>query len=323
MISPIFKYIFAVIAGGIFLIFFVNLAGNIINTGNIETSAESVQRLINTLNAYSTAENANEPLELPFETTFLFDCNRIQIDVSKDNTKAPSQDSKHVIFAPFKLKGKVINMWTKQYSINDFMPITNFFYFTNSDYRYILVYDSQSKTFVEDLYNSIPKTSLNKKVFDVLVFHRDSLNINEIRKASSTFEEVKFIYFTSPLDTNLPNQKVIKIEPKEQGQIIFEDGTASQFLGKEMILGAIFSDDAFQYECSLELLKDKIKGMSKLYLNKITLSKQKNQACDYTPISNTLQAIQTADLAQLKEKVELLEQQNDRLLEDENCIAIL
>ena len=151
MISPVFKYIFAVVVGGLFIIFFINFAiKSVKEPSEIITAGESVQRFINTLNAFSTAEDSIHPLNLGLETEVIFDCNQIKMNQMSD-------DSQHIIFAPLILKGRSIDMWTKQFAIENFLPITNFFYLSNQDHQYVLVFDSSSQDYVNNLYNKFPK----------------------------------------------------------------------------------------------------------------------------------------------------------------------
>ena len=116
---------------------------------------------------------------------------------------------------------------------------------------------------------------------------------------------------------------VIEIEPKDYGLVTFQDGDTLPFLETEMIIGAIFSDDAYQYECTSQRALEKISGMARLQQTKISYLKKKNPACNYQPIKNSLGYLQSTDISDIPDRIDTLKKQNDALINDADCIQLI
>ena len=119
-----------------------------------------IYNLDDQLNALSTSQKSNKPLNIKQELRF--DCENLN---SLDFTKSTEK----IIFAPTILKDKQIQAWTLSWEFP--FRIANLFYLSNENIKYLLIYDTNSFNYVTKL--QIP--DLFKKNYQLI----DTKNLNQ------------------------------------------------------------------------------------------------------------------------------------------------
>ena len=172
-----FKAIFVSIAGAVLIMIFVNFA--LQQTGLFEkySSRAIVNSLEKQLDAFSVSGNSNKVIDLAEETKMNFNCNVL---VADDFTKEIGR----VIFAPPEIENNKVSAATRVWKFP--FKITNFFYLSDENNLHILVFDSGSKEFVENI--DLPD-------FKFLKVEARNFNLNVI-KISSIREIPKIIEIT-------------------------------------------------------------------------------------------------------------------------------
>ncbi len=301
MDTSIFKYIFVAIAGLIILLFFVNFAFQHASTEE-KISSTILARLIDqNLDAFAISENSNKEINLNLDTELIIMCNSI---AAKKGSQVKNQKT---IFSPRILKGKIIKAYTKSWE-NPF-KITNFYYLTNKYHNYILIYDQQTKNYVEEVKEKLPER-----------FNINILSINELNKIEQD-ENTKLIFFNNK-PKKLPKVTSIQVI-KDTNKIKFlDEKKESYFYSEEFLYGAIFAENHESYECSLDSALDKLYKLYSLYKEKANLLKQKNTDCTTqynAAITNLNQIRNKKDPQQMKIITQNLEKINKELEDDLNC----
>ncbi|MBU2589308.1 MAG: hypothetical protein KKA65_02150 [Nanoarchaeota archaeon] len=290
--EPVFKYIFALIVGIMFIIFFIGFAYNYIGTEENKMSLLLTKSFDDQLNILSIAQDSVMNYDFGAETALSF---------NQGALRSGSQNSRktdNIVYSPVNLKGKELIIWTKKWD----MPyaVTNFFYMTNKNYKYVLIYDRTSKDFVDLI--SDPKEEI-PEVFKVVTYDADKLReqFNDVRSSYSSFTKVKFIYFSEqPSNSlvnsleNINNAEVISIIPGDDswqfGTIDFQADKEAMYIGQPMLLGAIFVDDYSNYLFNLEKKAlPKLKEITEVYINKASFMSSALQCQEYGLINTQLQ----------------------------------
>lgn len=301
-----FNWIFVVIVGAIILIFFVRFAFQHKATSEQLTTRQIVTTIDDSLNAFSNSLKSNKDISFGLTTEIRFGCEDISsLDYSKKSNK--------IIFSPKILKGKKIQAWTQLWEFP--FAVDNFFYLANEKTRFYLIYDSTSFNFVKNL--KIPER------FSVL--KTSSLNLNNVKRETSTLENVNFIFFTNPKNIDeifekIPQANIIEINQDKNKITFYPNKEKLFYLGEEMMYGAIFSPSHESYKCLLEKSLTKLSMMSDLYSEKAYLLflKNKNPSCQYMQLKNILKAFSnSAEKETLYEYAEKINQQNKNLNEND------
>ncbi len=314
MISSVFKYILIAIVGVVILLFFINFAFQ--HSGSEEAlSAIVIARTIDdAFEAFTLSPNLATEINFNRELELNIECNKISLK------KQRQVDLPRVMFSPRNLKGNKIYVFTQSWNFP--FKITNFYYLSNMRTKTFLVYDSQTKDFVEEINKTIPSK------FKVEMVHFSSLNTKLNPTKTQNYDLIKLAFFNS--DTLAPrNAKIkrIKLEPREQGTITFLDETNTpqdRYFSKEMLLGAIFSEDFETYKCSKEKALEKLEIISDLYIEKTDLiSKKKTRCTKFDDIIRLLRDLKDPNkLGQSTNIIENLISANRELEGDRDCIEI-
>jgi hypothetical protein len=297
MVSPVFKYIFAMIVGGMFIMFFIAFGMDYIGTAEDTESAKLVHAFDDTMDILASGSDASENYKFSRETTIRIVNGKI---FSGSNTKGLSTSK--IIFSPILMKGKSLRVWTKRWDMP--FPVTNFFYVHNEmKYKYYFLFDTNSKDFVDELTDPNQEIPGSFKVFknDISVVKPSSL------KASfANIQRARFIIFSSSSEAqNLKNKLasiknvdvliVKKIDPNsedwESGIIEFETGSKSTYLGRAMLLGAIFANSRSDYNLAIKRAYSQLEEMAELYDKKASYLGGALPSCSYGRTSPTLQNI--------------------------------
>jgi len=290
--EQVFKYIFAMIVGVMFVIFFVGFAYNYIGTEDNKISLLQSKSFDDQLNILSIAQDSVMNYQFGTEAALSFNLGAIRTG-TKNSIK-----TNNIVYSPTNLKGKELTIWTKKWEMP--FPVTNFFYMANENYKYVLIYDRTSKDFVDVL--SDPKEEI-PAAFKVVTYDADKLKeqFNEIRNSYSGFSKVKFVYLTEEPSNSLitslekiSNAEIITIIPQENewqyGTIDFGADREIMYLGVPMLIGAIFVDDFANYKFNLEKkILPKLKQVTKISMTKADFMASTLQCPEYGLIKTQLQ----------------------------------
>ena len=288
IISPVFKYIFVLIAGAVILTFFVIFAVNMSSHGNLRISAEVAETIEDSLKAYSSSLSSYKVLDTGSKVL-------IQIKSGKIIVGDYSKKTKLIIFAPEKLKGDKFHLWTQRL----YYPysIVNLFYITNLKDKYYLVYDQGTEEYVTDL---------KEKIYGLPNF--EIANIRDVGK----IKEGKVVFVTARRE--IPGvDKIISVNVMNKEIDFGED--KSSYLEEYMLLGGIICGDKECYEEMKQQILDRIHKVSSVYLSKVNLIKE--SGCNYSPLLTNLNRMKnTNDLEVLEEVKDALINANNNLQGD-------
>lgn len=316
-ISPIFKYIFVMLVGGIILFFFIKFGLNMTKTSEEVTSAKISNILDDSLTAFGVSQNSNTYLPeggWPKDIKVIIDCGAI----TSDNFKYPVKSQK-IIFSPKTLNGKTIDVWTKVWKWP--YSVDNFYYMSNKKTKIYFVGDSG------DLLDESSPDRIPKR-FNVEAIKNTNDNFAETQAKS--YDLVKFVFFNMDPNIDESNKiKTVKIvtDDFETGYAEFSDGNGI-FLGKEMLYGAIFSDNYEEYSCMYSRAMQRLKILTESYYEKTNVLYLKNPECNYDPMKNNFMEninLIDSDSANKDSYVEIknnLEEVNKELYGDLNCKVV-
>lgn len=298
--SQLFNWIFIIIAGSLLLIFFVRFAFQQTQIFGEKGSVELISSLEDQLEAFSISETSSKIISLGYNTNLELDCERIV------NENIPKRTNL-IIFSPSKLSGKSVATWTRKWEFP--YQISNVFYLTNENSRYLLIYD-------KDSFEKVSKFDFPSS-FNLQKMNFDNLNLDDLAANTKNLQNLNLVYFTkiqrpTEILNKFKNLNLVEIDLKlNEIKIFNKDGTftSSYFLEEPLLFGAIFGSENFN--CIKDKALSKLDLVTEVYLKKASyLSlKTSNQLCKakYYEITNTLTTFKGADSKQilydLKEKI--------------------
>jgi len=321
-----FKYIFGIIIGSMFLIFFIGFAYKYMTSAEQIGDAELAIAIDNDLTAFSVSQSATNTIDYSREmdlTMFEGTLTPVGLPRGKDLDK--------IIYSPLELQGEALYSATK--TVYFPYKITNFFYLSDKRTYYIVVYNGineENKNLAEELeegYSSIPNN------FDFVVYDQDTLkdNIGQLNSLTANHDWVRFIFLTNQeITPNLDNYDTIIVEDFSEdeefefGTVTFEDGTTI-YLSKEMLIGAIIAEDRAAYDFNLDLTLEQLESITDLYYEKAKFVSTRLPECNYAGIKTSLnnyksfisgktaQSITTQDLQSFKSYIDSIETANKNL----------
>lgn len=276
-----FNWIFVILAGSIILAFFMFFAFKYMalqEKREALTTARTIQEsveLLKTGELYLDAEQFKLGQQTRIETTCLEQAQKIYI-----NRLAEEEIEDAILFMPKDQTTTAFAAWTNAYKAP--FQVTNVIYMAPQNKEIEIIYDEQTREQVEAL--EIPEVFKSKK------------------RMQATTEDVIYITSTAPANAkryiNLRTNQV-RIEGKE----IATNNRA-------LALGALFTDDAEDYECLIKKAKEKQKLMVQLYTLKAGYLKTQYPTCLYEELQRTLSRGEQSE--------KQLEEQNAALL-DNSC----
>jgi len=323
--SPVFKYIFAAVAGVIVLIFFITFGAQYIGLQETKSSSEIATSLNHVLDALLTVEGTNAPIDTPFERDLYITCNRISFKGGYPT------DLEKIVFAPTILEEtSKLHVWTIGWRFP--FKVTNLFYISSPNTYFYLVHDSSTKQQVEKL------TSSSFTNYIPTLYKRQAIGINQLDtslltqiKNQAKNARIKFAFFTTPsnaqqIKRELPNSEIVylNVNSEWEGEVTFYDtGDKVMLLGLPFVYGAIFSDSAYNFNCSISKALDHLKFMVGLYTEKAKYIRIKERGnCNYQLIIENLVEFSSRNTAtSLIEQRAKLEDVNDLLIKN-GCISI-
>lgn len=306
--APVFKYIFALVAGAVILLFFVKLAMNMVGTSDRLSSAETGflfddMLTASSVNSDSSTQIPSRPWPTPLEFSF-----GKGLSCGKLSFSSYQQSTQKIIFSPSTLKGVQVGAWTQSW----FYPfkVANFFFLTNQDSKYFLVYspsDAAVADFVRGIDSAAAPTDTSEhfpKSFALESIPKDQVFAR--LGSASKFGFVKLVFFNTAPPPNIPPSvsyvriDYVDCEPEKndddcRGSVaFFNPSRNSFFMGKPMLYGAILSDDFDSYSCQLSRVYDALAMTSSIYSAKADLLALKRPSCaKYAGIRSNLDSFKS------------------------------
>jgi len=325
-VDVVFVWIFVIIAGAVIIAFFVSFSLKHAESSTTVTNIRYLDTVSSIITTFATSLEADKTINLPTKVEVFFHCDGLFMIT--DNKEFNKQIPNHIVFGTEKIIDDKILLWTLPWKLP--YTITNLIYATSPHIKYFLIYNSESRAFVDQISSKIPSRFLVETI-DV-----DNLNLEKIDNDAKlrSYYKNKFVFFTAPkkLDeiSNMETpSSVVEIKPGDYGDVVFyEDGMqkASQHIGNEIIYGAVFVDDYDNYACLLEKTMDKVAQITSIYSEKARLLviKSTNQ-CLYQEIKTTLDKqtrfAQVLNIPEVYKTSQFLIDEN-RLLDSQDCSLI-
>jgi len=323
-----FNWIFVIVSGAIILGFFTMFTFQYITLQEKRQHVESLRFFGNVLgiaeklniggsgssvNSYDTQGlrfGYNVPLEYYCDETDA----RIIIG-GKNKDFIPSYNLKdEVVFINEKMIVNGLDLGLMPWKFP--FQITNFIYLSDPKKQYYAVYDQSSKEYVDNLeekysvifnlfndgsINRYEKTEINKlkpkENSKIIIFSNRKPSENKIKELIGENKNVNLIY----VDYN--NKKINYFEDDNFGEDI-------DYYSDEIMLGAFFTDNQENYQCSINRAKKKLSTVAVHYSERTKLLKRVDTktTCQYDLIDNSLVSLAKGNY----EVVENLRQQNNQ-----------
>lgn len=275
-----FNWIFVLVAGSLFLFFFISFGVKYKDFQEKKISIEVIKNFDNTLTALqSSSFKTFDTLNLP--VTVSSRCGKLNIGEKEIETN-------NIIFSDKKLQNKIL-IWYEPYKMP--FKITSFYYLVPDASKYYLV--DNSGDFSSEILDGMPE---------------------DIRK--------KFKVIRSDEIKN--NDKLIILNGNKIGNSVLINGNIDEgfvninnsiypYVGKELLYGAIFSED---YACLLNKIQTETGNIGIIYKEKISVIRTVN--CDYTALTNKISSLQSKlDFKTANDA----DRENSRLI-GEGCVGV-
>ena len=263
-----FHWIFILIVGAFILTFFIGIALWYKEKADVRLQADVLSKLGNILKKSSQISAASKAHQLPdLDLTFRCDpeaCNDYgctsSLEIGKSGLNFPIDTE--VIFAPRKIKANNLITWTQSW--NAPFKVTNMLYITTSQYQYIVVKPASpsSTDIAQQLYDKLKESTY------ITVQLVENNALDQFIEVPNV--EYKYIVFNNPSLSSLQDKKYLLINGDlTSGTVTFKDSMLLlPYLGLPSLLGAVFSDDANFYRCTMNKAIAQFKLVSVIYLEK-------------------------------------------------------
>ncbi|MFH1589470.1 MAG: hypothetical protein ABIB43_02800 [archaeon] len=315
-ISLQFNWIFVFIVGAVILMFFITIIKAQTGEADIEMAGTLMQNL-DTIVKTSDPGDSNVKSEPIPGVTIKFVC---ESDISfYDVRNGVRKDLPYdIMFSQAELKGDKLMVWAENWEVP--FKIAQFQYLTTNKALFMIVDDEK---FARTLYNELP-SNISKKLI------QPSTPIDY-----SGYDYYKVIQFKGRENTKIPDfMNVLTIETTNldsYGTLKFKDKgieKTSQFLKKESLFGAIFSEDFTFYECTMSKAFDRLEILMELNKRRIQKLNDENFSTScfyYSTISKFDNIIRDADLdksGSIYQSQDSIASDNRKLMKGKSCPLI-
>ncbi|HLD15737.1 MAG TPA: hypothetical protein VJB94_04130 [Candidatus Nanoarchaeia archaeon] len=257
-----FKAIFVSIAGAILVMILVNFAVQQTDLFGRYSNRAIVNSFEKQLDAFSVSSSSKKIINLPEKIKMRFDCNAL---ITEDF----SEETGRIIFAPPEIESEKIKAATKTWSFP--FRITNFFYLSNEEDVYFIVFDAESKEYVD---------SLDLPDFKILKIDARNFNANQISEQAKNLKRANLILFTKQVNENeltkLKNLNIVRVNLKQNDAMYNNENFF--FLDEAMLIGLITSPE--NYNCQKEKAIEKLSIISNINSQKASyLALKANNEC--------------------------------------------
>ncbi len=319
-ISQPLIYIFAIIAGTLILVFILWFAKGHLRIESLKSSQEAAYYFDETLTLLTAGEDVYKEIQNPLKNSYEIYCGSLTVKDSK-----PSKLNS-IVFSPKLLNAKKLSVYSK--SITFPFKIASIFIISDQSKRYLFVFDEQTKDLVESFKSDI-RVKL-PQIFNFQLISKQNLfsSLSEISKQKIT----RFVFFTRILNQDIskllqssPESDILLVDYNQgSGNLKFisrDSSKDSSFFSLPLLYASIFSESYSTYECSKNILLDKLRLLSRLYSQKSSLLSGSSNSCPYSQASTILNTLDITTLDSLKSFHDSLEQVND-LLVGGNCASL-
>jgi len=272
-----FNWIFIIVAGALILAFFVMVVNKQRELSEKKLSAELLADLDMIITGQAVSPGTTRLLEMSnLELSFMCE------DYSMGGV--PKGTGNSILFTPSKLKGSNIIAWTLDWN----MPYraANFIYVTVPEIKYFLIDPAESNG--QDSYGI--KSDFPEKA--------DVTAVKETPEEFESYQRVRLVYFMKPpgdeqslslpsdalSDFNDDQVSVLYIDAKKaedfngnadlyfykkKGDMMVREGWIPGSLGKEIVYGAIFTDDYDLYLCNIKKALRKLEVVTEIYKERV------------------------------------------------------
>ena len=271
-----FNWLFVLIIGAVILIVF---SGIILRQKNISETSKNVL-ILNNLDAILSGSEVSAGtvniVRIP-KTTIEFKCNRYSIGGLSKQLEVMN------VFPSSFFEGDRLISMALDFSIP--YRITNLIYLTSPKYRYIFIGDDKARQ-IKDMMPNETFTDFYPALADVeykgekkvrfIVFGNLIKDGDDISPVLSDYMKLSDNSVTAlNVKDNLESGNLEFF--KKQGNKFIFVGTSS-YLGKETLLGAVFSDSHAVYNCVMKNVFEKIGIVTQIYIKKIMSIRERYQA---------------------------------------------
>src|SRR3989338_4810384 len=305
-----FNWIFVIIAGSIILGFFVLFVFKFVELQEKRHDVKAVRFLGESVIGASSKlqvgsggaaidSNEDEGLRFGFYTNLEHFC--------RSNKSLLTINSNPDVF--YKLDDEVVFMNKEMNSVNAIdiwiLPwnfpfhVTNLVYLADPKTNFYFVVDGNSREFVENLdfssafdFEIINNNELNKVKDNskVVFFKSNEPSVNEVKSIKKNYKDIHFVYI------NLNSLKAKFFDNQRES---WSEGVKFYITedNKGMLYGAIFSNDADNFECNVNRALERVVFVSKVYSERARYLSHvdRRQGCDYGLLLNGLNKLNEWD----------------------------
>ena len=252
-----FNWIFVLVAGAAIILFFTVVVVKQKSVSETSTKATVLKNIESIITGASVSTDTTNIIDIP-NSDIEVSCGRVSIGgVSK-------QYQNLVLFAPSLIKGS--KLVTQTLAFNAPYRAANLLYITSPQIRYVIV---GNNNLAKEINKSMP-SELKKELYQSMP---EIKNLNNYR--------IRFVFFDNIANfpkalEKLPDLDVTAVRisgDAEKGAIEFwqkqnslwaSKGT-SFYIGKQSLLGAIYSDSIELYECNMQNVFSRLSLVTKVY----------------------------------------------------------
>ena len=289
-----FNWIFILIAGAVILLFF----GTIIMKQRAAAEQKMAASLLVDLESIMTGSmvspQTSNLIPIPNKEINFQGCDFYYIGKKNEASDKLKKDIKDkIVFAPGTIKGTRLVAWTLPWDAP--YRVTNFLYLTSPQIRYIIVYNSASEDFADEIESLLPnKTTIIDGEESTVMFREKMLAQSNFEFEDMNHYKIKFVFLdvdpVTAVDLNAfsgmkdEDVRAVKIETN-QNKIIFymkdkinnqkfmkvgpsEQESASYYLDNAMVIGAIFAEDKDMYECAMQNAFKRLGVVTEVYIRR-------------------------------------------------------
>ena len=277
--SLLFKWLFGVVSGAVFLAFFVRFSTIHLEGEGLLEGNKMLVYVDDKLDAFGVGEGS-DVFDLKDDFSFNLECGKISIDNEKSG-RYFERDLDKIIFSPQKIEGDEINVWTNKWEFP--YGIVTFYYLNNKESRVLLLSNIYNQNDVIEFAQRIPG-NMNFQTTSVSSF------IPEVFASQvNTLDKITLVYFGTPTynvqqlqQVFENNVEIIEVNLVENTAKIYDAyGSVEEvfYLEEEMLYGLIFSGSG--YTCVKDLVLERFRVLTSIYLNKIErlMGKTNEQRC--------------------------------------------
>ncbi|MFW6013861.1 MAG: hypothetical protein ACOCQG_01690 [Candidatus Nanoarchaeia archaeon] len=286
-----FNWVFVLIAGAVILMFFVNFAMDYRESGETEIATQVLQELgslaSSSLQASGTAQDVEFgglDLEVNCDPATCSEsgCDQ-QFDLGGRGISAPEWMELEPIFSSRNIESDHLLLWTLPWQAP--FHVTNFLYLTDPENRFIFVCQSEGECgfvgrvyskFSENVYanhdyiylddiNDTQYEGERQNNFVMFMDHNEFDGFGGIE--DDRVKERINVLFVDPDESSVDYGEVFFGSVDDEGEVSV-DNEGSPYIGKPMLIGAVFSDLKSDYECNVRKSMLKFSNVNDIYKEK-------------------------------------------------------